>query len=105
MQSRHPRPAPTRGPVMKWVPPGPAFLFCPADRPDRFAKAAAVADVLILDLEDGVAPDQREQARGIVVGAEIDPARTMVRVNAVATEDHARDVAMLRRSGFTMIML
>ena len=32
---------------------GPAWLFCPADRPERFAKAAAAADVVILDLEDG----------------------------------------------------
>lgn len=34
---------------------GPGWLFCPADRPERFAKAAAAADVVILDLEDGVA--------------------------------------------------
>ncbi|EUA18127.1 citrate lyase subunit beta-like domain protein [Mycobacterium xenopi 3993] len=33
--------------------PGPAWLFCPADRPERFEKAAAAADVVILDLEDG----------------------------------------------------
>ena len=35
--------------------PGPAWLFCPADRPERFEKASAAADVVILDLEDGVA--------------------------------------------------
>ena len=29
---------------------GPALLFCPADRPDRFAKAADRADAVILDL-------------------------------------------------------
>ena len=27
-----------------WEMPGPAWLFCPADRPERFAKAAAVAE-------------------------------------------------------------
>ena len=32
--------------------PGPGWLFCPADRPERFEKAAAAADVVILDLED-----------------------------------------------------
>jgi citrate lyase subunit beta / citryl-CoA lyase len=90
---------------MKWVSPGPAFLFCPADRPDRFAKAAAVADVVIVDLEDGVAPHQREEARANVARANIDPARTIVRINAVTSEDHARDVAMLRASGFDMVML
>lgn len=38
---------------------GPGWLFCPADRPERFAKAAAAADVVILDLEDGVAEAQK----------------------------------------------
>ena len=42
---------------------GPAWLFCPADRPERFEKAAAAADVVILDLEDGVAAKDREAAR------------------------------------------
>ena len=39
--------------------PGPGWLFCPADRPERFAKAAAAADVVILDLADGVAAKDR----------------------------------------------
>ncbi|WP_238406309.1 aldolase/citrate lyase family protein, partial [Rhodococcus sp. YH1] len=42
---------------------GPAWLFCPADRPERFGKAAATADVVILDLEDGVAPGDKDYAR------------------------------------------
>lgn len=41
---------------------GPGWLFCPADRPERFAKAAAAADVVILDLEDGVAEAQKPAA-------------------------------------------
>ncbi len=48
---------------MSWELPGPAWLFCPADRPERYAKAAAAADVVILDLEDGVAPADKEAAR------------------------------------------
>ena len=35
---------------------GPALLFCPADRPERYGKAAERADAVILDLEDAVAP-------------------------------------------------
>ncbi len=36
-----------------------SWLFTPATRPDRFANAAAAgADVVILDLEDAVAPRQ-----------------------------------------------
>ena len=42
---------------------GPALLFCPADRPDRFAKAAERADAVILDLEDAVADDAKHAAR------------------------------------------
>ena len=42
---------------------GPAILFCPADRPERFAKAAERADAVILDLEDAVAPDAKPAAR------------------------------------------
>lgn len=45
-----------------WAP-GPAWLFVPADRPDRFAKALKRADVAILDLEDAVAPDRKQAAR------------------------------------------
>ena len=43
--------------------PGPALLFCPADRPDRYAKALAAADVVVLDLEDGVGSSSKDAAR------------------------------------------
>ena len=39
------------------------FLFVPGDRPERFEKAAASgADVIIIDLEDAVAPESKQQA-------------------------------------------
>ncbi len=38
-----------------------APLFVPADRPDRFSKAAASGtDCVILDLEDAVAPKAKD---------------------------------------------
>ena len=40
---------------MTWEPAGPSWLFCPADRPERYSKAAAAADMVIIDLEDAVA--------------------------------------------------
>jgi (S)-citramalyl-CoA lyase len=41
-----------------------SWLFTPATRADRFAKASAVgADVAILDLEDAVAPEDKAKAR------------------------------------------
>ncbi|MBC7402910.1 MAG: CoA ester lyase, partial [Microbacteriaceae bacterium] len=62
---------------------GPALLFCPADRPDRYAKAAERADAVILDLEDAVAPADKAAARASLVAHPLDPASTIVRVNAV----------------------
>jgi citrate lyase subunit beta/citryl-CoA lyase len=47
-----------------------SWLYAPGDRPERFAKAAASgADAVILDLEDGVAPDRRAEARANVAAA------------------------------------
>ena len=44
-----------------------SLLFVPADRPDRFAKAAASgADALILDLEDSVAPERKPEGRAAI---------------------------------------
>ena len=84
---------------------GPAWLFCPADRPERFAKAAAVADVVILDLEDGVAAADRETARKALVDNPLDPAKTVVRVNAADTADYDADLDTLSRTEYTTVML
>ncbi|WP_420144361.1 HpcH/HpaI aldolase/citrate lyase family protein [Sphingobium sp.] len=44
-----------------------SLLFVPADRPERFAKAAASgADAIILDLEDSVAFDRKQAGRDAV---------------------------------------
>ncbi len=84
---------------------GPALLFCPADRPDRFAKAAERADVVILDLEDAVAPDAKAAAREHVAASRLDPDRTIVRVNACGTADHTADVAALARTSYRTVMV
>lgn len=85
--------------------PGPGWLFCPADRPERFEKAAAAADVVILDLEDGVAAKDREAARTALIDTPLDPARTVVRVNPATTADHPLDLQALRRTEYTTVML
>ena len=85
--------------------PGPAWLFCPADRPERFEKAAAAADVVILDLEDGVAAKDREAARDALVSIQLDPGRTVVRVSPVTTPDHPLDLEALARTPYTTVML
>ena len=85
--------------------PGPALLFCPADRPDRYAKALAAADAVIIDLEDGVGADSKDAARAALVATDLDPARVIVRVNAVGTPEHAADITALRGTGYRLIML
>jgi citrate lyase subunit beta / citryl-CoA lyase len=84
---------------------GPGWLFCPADRPERFEKAAAAADVVILDLEDGVAAKDREAARAALIDTPLDPRRTVVRVNPVTTPDHELDLKALARTEYTTVML
>ncbi|KUH69743.1 citrate lyase subunit beta [Mycolicibacterium novocastrense] len=84
---------------------GPAWLFCPADRPERFEKAAAAADVVILDLEDGVAAKDREAARAALIETRLDPDRTVVRVNPTATADHPLDLEALEKTDYTTVML
>lgn len=84
---------------------GPALLFCPADRPDRFAKAAAAADVVIIDLEDGVAPADKMTARRSLLQTPLDPERTIVRINPAGTLDHDRDLAALSGTAYRTVML
>lgn len=84
---------------------GPALLFCPADRPERFAKALERSDAIILDLEDAVLPDAKGAARANVIEAEIDPARVIVRVNAPDSDAFAADLAALARTDFRTVMV
>lgn len=84
---------------------GPALLFCPADRPERYAKAFERADAVILDLEDAVAPGDKVAARGHLIESELDPARVIVRVNPVETDDFAADLATLSQTDYRRIML
>src|SRR6185437_3383458 len=59
---------------------------------DRYAKASDRADVVILDLEDAVAP----AARLALTRTPLDPNRTVVRINPATTADHAEDLRALR---------
>lgn len=78
-----------------------SFLFVPASRPERFAKALqAGADGVILDLEDAVAPDQKAAARdqlaqGLPGFTREQLGRTLVRINPAGTPWHADDLRLL----------
>ena len=92
---------------------GPALLFCPADRPERYQKAATRADAVILDLEDAVAPADKQRARGAILaqlgaageGPELDPSRTIVRVNPAGTEEFEKDLHCLAHTPYRTVML
>lgn len=87
--------------------PGPALLFCPADRPDRVTKALAAADGVIVDLEDGVGPDRKAAARAALaaLAPDVPPDRTIVRINAPDTDDGRRDLDVLAGTGVTWLMV
>ncbi|MDQ0029007.1 HpcH/HpaI aldolase/citrate lyase family protein [Arthrobacter bambusae] len=92
---------------------GPALLFCPADRPERYQKAAERSDAVILDLEDAVAPADKKLARGAILAqlgsggetVELDPSRTIVRVNPVGTPDFEKDLHCLAHTPYRTVML
>jgi citrate lyase subunit beta/citryl-CoA lyase len=84
---------------------GPALLFCPADRPERFRGALEKADAVILDLEDAVLPEAKTTARGNLIDADVDPDRVVVRVNAPGTEAFVSDLATLAQTDFRTVMV
>lgn len=84
---------------------GPAWLFCPADRPERYAKAAGAADVVILDLEDAVGDADKDAARQALIDNPQDPSRTVVRVNSTDAPGHTLDLEALGQTGYRHVML
>lgn len=90
-----------------------SFLFVPATRPERFAKALdSAADCIVIDLEDAVAMDSKDAARDqlaqhLPLLTPEQRSRTVVRVNAVGTPWHDADIALLRawtRQGIVVML-
>ncbi|KHL01354.1 HpcH/HpaI aldolase/citrate lyase family protein [Sinomonas humi] len=74
------------------------LLFVPGDRPERFEKATASgAGLVVVDLEDAVAPSNKPAARSNAAAWARDHA-CIVRINGVGTAWHADDVAQLAAS-------
>ncbi|MCE7029643.1 HpcH/HpaI aldolase/citrate lyase family protein [Jiella avicenniae] len=83
-----------------------SYLFVPGQRPDRFAKAAGSgADAVILDLEDAVGPDAKDEARAHVVDWFRQGGQGIVRINGRGTPWHADDLAALADITTADIML
>lgn len=86
-----------------------SLLFVPGDSEKKFARAAqSEADVLILDLEDAVAPSMKEAARGTVAGwvdqADKVSASLFVRVNPLISGLTQGDLAAVVRPGLAGIL-
>lgn len=80
-------------------------LFVPANRPERFEKAArAGADAVILDLEDAVAPSAKDEARA-ALRCDFTTAPVLVRVNGIGTPWHEADIAALAGHGFAAVVV
>ncbi|OZD11623.1 CoA ester lyase [Rhodococcus sp. 06-156-3C] len=85
-----------------------SFLFVPASRPDRVAKAhSTAADVVIIDLEDAVAPADKEAALRAAVewlSAIRHGPLSMVRVNPPGSPWHDAEIASLSQLGTPLMI-
>ena len=84
-----------------------SYLFVPGDRPERFDKALATgAHAVILDLEDAVTPERKEQARAAIAGwLATTAARVFVRVNPQGTPWHDEDCELLESPAVAGVMV
>lgn len=81
-----------------------APLFVPATRPVRFAKAAASGtDAVIVDLEDAVAPVDKDRVRGSL--RTMPPGPVILRINAIGTAWHEADLAALDGLNLLCVMM
>ncbi len=73
------------------------LLYVPGSRPDRFDKAADTGATVVLDLEDAVAPADKDDARTAVTAwLSGNPSiAAQVRVNAPGSSDFEADLAAL----------
>jgi citrate lyase subunit beta / citryl-CoA lyase len=83
-----------------------SFLFVPGNRPERFEKAhQSGADAVILDLEDAVSPEKKDEARQ-AIQAMLTPDRpVLVRVNAPGTPWFEEDARLGKLRGVAGIVL
>ena len=85
-----------------------SLLFLPASNPRAVAKArSAGADLVILDLEDAVAPDEKVAARNAALEALATPwpMPVAIRINGVGTTWHSLDLDAVARSRADLIVV
>lgn len=87
------------------------FLFVPATRPERFAKAlASGADVVIVDLEDSIAEEEKEAARNLIrmvwSNFSLEQKRQFViRVNALSSRHYIQDMVLAKELSIACVMI
>jgi citrate lyase subunit beta/citryl-CoA lyase len=87
------------------------YLFVPGNRPERFAKALAYgADAVVLDLEDAVAPPDKDAARDAVgqflaAASAEQHAHLVLRINDEATQWFDADLLLLAQAPGCSLML
>ena len=87
-----------------------SLLFVPGSRAEMLAKAARFpADVLCLDLEESVLPDDKPRARQLVraaIGELAQAGRTVqVRLNSIQSEETKADLAAVTQAGLSSVLL
>jgi len=82
-----------------------SFLFVPGDRPDLFTKAASSrADTCIIDLEDAVAPEDKNRAREQLARWLATGHEPVVRVNAADSPHFEADLALVGQHACTVML-
>ncbi|HEX4234086.1 MAG TPA: CoA ester lyase [Caldimonas sp.] len=84
-----------------------SYLFVPADRPERYAKAlASGADAVIVDLEDAVAPAAKEGARkSLAAWLDAGGGGIAVRINDAASAWFDDDLRLAARAGVVAVVV
>jgi citrate lyase subunit beta/citryl-CoA lyase len=85
-----------------------SLLFLPASNPRAIAKArGAGADLVILDLEDAVKPEDKAAARDAAIEAAGTtwPAPVAIRINGVGTEWHSLDLDAVAQSKANLVVV
>ena len=85
-----------------------ALLFLPASNPRAIAKARqSDADLVILDLEDAVKPEDKDSARDAAVAALADkwPMPVAIRINGVGTTWHGKDLVAVTHAQVDLVVM
>lgn len=83
-----------------------SYLFVPGNRPERYAKAlAAGADAVIVDLEDAVAPADKDRARAALRAWLAPTHPVLVRINSADSVWFAKDMELAGLPGVAGIVL